>query len=80
MSLLGGLGPTIIAVMWIETVIALIFVCLRLWTRFRINHAVGWDDYLISFSWVRSSLSLSLEAHLRKTNFPPCWNIVGFIN
>lgn len=52
MSELGGYGPTIIGVMWVETAIALVFVCLRLWTRMKINHTVGWDDYLITFSWV----------------------------
>lgn len=52
MSNLGGWGPTIIAVMWTETVVALIFVCLRLWTRLRINRVAGWDDYLISLTWV----------------------------
>ncbi|RDL29797.1 uncharacterized protein BP5553_10662 [Venustampulla echinocandica] len=49
---LGGLGPTVIAVMWTETALALIFVLMRLWTRIRINRVAGWDDYLISFSWL----------------------------
>ncbi|KAF8862133.1 hypothetical protein BDZ45DRAFT_617703 [Acephala macrosclerotiorum] len=50
MNDLGGHGPIIIATLWIETAIALAFVCMRLWTRIMINRAVGWDDYLISFS------------------------------
>ena len=49
---IGGYGPTIIAVMWTETAIALVFVLLRLWTRLRINYATGWDDYLLVITWV----------------------------
>ena len=49
---IGGYGPTIIAVMWAQTIIALMFVCMRLYTRLRINHVAGWDDYLILVSWV----------------------------
>jgi hypothetical protein len=52
MGELGGYGPTIIATLWAETLLALVFVCMRLWTRIRINKTVGWDDYLISLSWV----------------------------
>jgi hypothetical protein len=52
MGELGGYGPTIIATLWAETTLALVFVCMRLWTRIRINKTVGWDDYLISLSWV----------------------------
>ncbi|KAF4634671.1 hypothetical protein G7Y89_g3427 [Cudoniella acicularis] len=49
---LGGLGPTIVAVMWTQTGLALIFVLMRLWTRIKINRVAGWDDYLISLSWL----------------------------
>ena len=52
MGELGGYGPTIIATLWAETALALVFVCMRLWTRIRINKIAGWDDYLISLSWV----------------------------
>ena len=52
MNNLGGYGPIIIITLWTETAIALVFVCMRLWTRITINRAVGWDDYLIAFSCV----------------------------
>jgi len=52
MSDIGGYGHTILSVMWLETAIALLFVCLRLWTRIRITQTVGWDDYLIVLSWL----------------------------
>ena len=55
----GGYGPTIVGVMWVETAIALVFVCLRLWTRFKITRTAGWDDYLIIVSWVRNTLQTS---------------------
>jgi hypothetical protein len=49
---IGGYGPIIIATMWAETGITLVFVALRLYTRIRINRTVGWDDYLISLASV----------------------------
>lgn len=52
MTDIGGYGATIVATMWAETAITLVFVALRLYTRIRINRTVGWDDYLISLSSV----------------------------
>jgi hypothetical protein len=49
---LGGYGPIMIATLWTEAGIALVFVSMRLWTRITINRVVGWDDYLIAFSCV----------------------------
>ncbi|GME23092.1 hypothetical protein GTA08_BOTSDO05512 [Neofusicoccum parvum] len=49
MVVLTGLGPTVIAVMWVQTIVALLFVCLRLYTRWRLIRNVGLDDHL---SWV----------------------------
>ncbi|KAF7891325.1 uncharacterized protein EAF02_001650 [Botrytis sinoallii] len=44
-------GPTIVAVMWTETVIALLAIGLRLYTKGFITRNVGFDDYLIIVSW-----------------------------
>ncbi|TVY37762.1 hypothetical protein LSUB1_G004425 [Lachnellula subtilissima] len=52
MTNIGGYGHTILSVMWVETAVALLFVCLRLWTRIRITRTAGWDDYLMVFSWL----------------------------
>ena len=52
MADIGGYGPIIVAIMWAETGITLLFVALRLYTRIRINRTVGWDDYLISLASV----------------------------
>lgn len=49
---LGGYGPVIIITLWTEAGIALVFVCMRLFTRYWINRVVGWDDFLIGFSCV----------------------------
>lgn len=65
MAYIGGYGPTIVATMWAETGITLLFVALRLYTRIRINRTVGWDDYLISLSSVMMipySVSMTLAA------------------
>ncbi|KAF5870620.1 uncharacterized protein Bfra_010009 [Botrytis fragariae] len=48
---IAGKGPTIVAVMWTETVIALIAIGLRLYTKEFITRNVGFDDYLIIVSW-----------------------------
>ncbi|APA07333.1 hypothetical protein SS1G_13103 [Sclerotinia sclerotiorum 1980 UF-70] len=44
---LSALGPTIILVMWIETFAAAVFVGLRMYTRYYIVQATGYDDWLI---------------------------------
>ncbi|KAF7889316.1 uncharacterized protein EAF01_010809 [Botrytis porri] len=48
---IAGKGPTIVAVMWTETVIALMAIGLRLYTKGFITRNVGFDDYLIIVSW-----------------------------
>ncbi|KAF7924955.1 uncharacterized protein EAE98_007043 [Botrytis deweyae] len=48
---IAGKGPTIVAVMWTETVIALIAIGLRLYTKGFITRNVGFDNYLIIVSW-----------------------------
>lgn len=53
MAGLDGLGPTILAVMWVQTTIGFIFVCLRLYTRWRLVKAIGLDDHL---SWISQAL------------------------
>ncbi|KAF7856285.1 hypothetical protein EAF04_009813 [Stromatinia cepivora] len=47
MSHLTGLGPSVISVMWIETFAAAVFVGLRMYTRYYIVQAIGYDDWLI---------------------------------
>ncbi|KAM0135578.1 hypothetical protein ACHAO1_005127 [Botrytis cinerea] len=48
---IAGQGPTIVAVMWTETAVALIAIGLRLYTKGFITRNVGFDDYLIIISW-----------------------------
>ncbi|TGO37665.1 hypothetical protein BHYA_0092g00480 [Botrytis hyacinthi] len=48
---IAGKGPTIVVVMWTETVVALIAIGLRLYTKGFITRNVGFDDYLIIVSW-----------------------------
>jgi hypothetical protein len=57
---LGGYGPVIIVTLWTEAAIALVVVCMRLFTRIWINRVVGWDDFLIAFSCVSSNQYLEL--------------------
>ena len=46
MNAYGGLGPMVNAVLWVEVVIGIFFVALRLYTRQAILNNIGWDDYL----------------------------------
>ncbi|ESZ95637.1 hypothetical protein SBOR_3985 [Sclerotinia borealis F-4128] len=48
---IAGKGPTIVAVMWTETAIALVTISLRIYTRKFITRNVGLDDYLIIITW-----------------------------
>lgn len=53
MGLLGGLGPMVNGVMWMQTALAFIFVVARIYTRRFIIRSLGWDDILIVVSLVR---------------------------
>lgn len=53
MSVYGGYGPMVNAVLWVETVVAAVFVGLRVYTRKFILNNLGWDDYLSVVALVR---------------------------
>ncbi|KAK5170589.1 uncharacterized protein LTR77_005178 [Saxophila tyrrhenica] len=47
------LGPTVIGVMWMETIVTLILIIMRLYCRaYLMTGRVGWDDWLMAASWV----------------------------
>lgn len=46
-------GPTLVGVLWMETVICLVVLGLRVYTRMRILRNPGWDDLLLVITWVR---------------------------
>ncbi|KAF8862786.1 hypothetical protein BDZ45DRAFT_798959 [Acephala macrosclerotiorum] len=49
-SYLGSNGRLVIVVMWVETMIALVFVLARMYTRTRLVRSLGWDDHLTNIS------------------------------
>lgn len=53
MGAYGGQGPMVNAVLWVEVVVGVIFVGLRLYTRKVLLNNVGWDDYLALAALVR---------------------------
>lgn len=55
MSLLGGLGPTIIVVMWVETLLAFLFIAARVYSRHFLSQSGGWDDVLTVLTGVSES-------------------------
>lgn len=48
----GGLGPTAVAVVWVQFCIALSFVLARIWARKIIIHAFGLDDIFMIITMV----------------------------
>ena len=58
MTLLGDLGPTIVAVLWVETSMACVFVIARVYSRKFVSHSVGYDDYLAVVTLVCRSLPI----------------------
>ncbi len=47
-------GPELLAITWTFTALALIVVIVKIYTRFKIVHETGLDDFLIFVSTVRS--------------------------
>ncbi|KAL1626314.1 hypothetical protein SLS56_006982 [Neofusicoccum ribis] len=45
-------GPQTLAVLWTETVLALVVISLRYYTRRNIGGQVGWDDWLLFVTWI----------------------------
>lgn len=61
MSVLGGLGPTIVAVMWVEQAMAFAFVGLRLYCRTSLTAKTargGADDILMVITVVCGKFAL----------------------
>lgn len=48
----GDLGPVVLAVCWIESGIAAIFLGLRLYVKLTAHRKLYWDDFLLIASWV----------------------------
>lgn len=49
---LRGKGPTLVGVLWFETILCMIVLALRIYTRTVIRRSTGWDDLLLIFTWV----------------------------
>lgn len=52
-----GNAPQTLAALWTLACIAFIFVCLRLYTRYRVVDAIGIDDHLLNTAFVSSTPS-----------------------
>lgn len=51
-SYYGGHGPMLNGVLWAQVVVCTFFVSLRIYTRSRILHSIGPDDYLVLLALV----------------------------
>ena len=51
-------GPEILAIIWTFTTLALVVVSLKIFTRYKIVHDTGLDDFLVFLSMVRLYLCL----------------------
>ncbi|KZF19790.1 hypothetical protein L228DRAFT_271109 [Xylona heveae TC161] len=48
----GDNGPKIAVVMWVVTIVPLIFLALRVYCKWKLSKGIGWDDHVAIFSWV----------------------------
>ena len=46
-------GPTLVGVLWMETILCIFILGLRLYTRTMIRRNLGWDDLLLVITAVR---------------------------
>lgn len=53
-----GNAPQTLAALWSLMVIALMFVCLRLYTRYKVVDAIGIDDHLLNTAFVSGAPEL----------------------
>ncbi|KAK7421449.1 hypothetical protein QQX98_002147 [Neonectria punicea] len=74
----GGRGPTVNAALWTETVVASIFVLLRVYTRKVILRSFGWDDFflvitlvLLAIYSVMITVGTSFGIGQRRADIPP---------
>lgn len=49
-------GPILDGVMWLQVGISVVFVVLRIYTRYYIIRGLGWDDYMMVLNLVSQSL------------------------
>ncbi|KAH7312592.1 hypothetical protein B0I35DRAFT_59363 [Stachybotrys elegans] len=49
---IGGAGPSSVAAMWSLTTVTLIFVLLRMYTRYFYIHSIGIDDHVYNFAFL----------------------------
>ncbi|KAJ5614974.1 hypothetical protein N7537_000088 [Penicillium hordei] len=49
---LRGKGPALVGVLWFETILCMIVLGLRIYTRTVIRRSTGWDDFLLIVTWV----------------------------
>jgi len=66
MYFVGRNGPLIMVVMWVETLIALLFVIARIYTRARLVRNIFLEDHLISISMV--GVPLTVDSVLCRAN------------
>jgi len=53
----NDLGPQLNAVFWSLTIIALAFMCLRIYCKFLRGRYLWWDDYVLIASWIALAVS-----------------------
>lgn len=45
-------GSVILIIGWVECAVASLFLFGRLYTRIRVNHSMGWDDWAMIVAYV----------------------------
>lgn len=55
---IGGYGPTLLAVLWVEFFVAFALLLARIYTTWRITRRVRLDLYLTLLTFVRMAITL----------------------
>ncbi|OLN81960.1 hypothetical protein CCHL11_08634 [Colletotrichum chlorophyti] len=56
-------GPTINAVIWSQVILSLVFLCLRVYCKFKKRSGLWWDDHVLIASWVTLFIASALTSH-----------------
>lgn len=67
-EVLGGLGPTVVTVMWTESALAILFTSARYVSRTITVNRLGWDDIFIGLTMVSATLYAGRALVLKRTH------------
>jgi hypothetical protein len=65
--MVSAIGVKIITMMWVMTILSLIFLVLRIYCRIKFRKTRGWDDWILTVGWV---VIFPTSRNIHKTDTP----------